>query len=420
MVSLFFLLLIPSPPPALASVPATATAADQPDSKSKAKPEPKDNEKKRVPKTPTEDKGRQGDQQKTEEKEDKDDGGGFFGSCLGDCFSSLLHSKSEEQATEHALPPPVELTVPAAPPAPTEAALTKGMVAIVVPADSSVQDTQVWDEPAGDAAGRSPVTSLTMGTEVTVHDTWVVQGWRWVEVAVGEAPTPVGWVSGGDLVVRRPEAPLSPVVPIKRADSGSSLLFPFGIRADFTWFSMGPDEVSEEYVQSPWRIGLCGFRRSSGIWQIGMSAGYSHVNGTPRFNYVTSSEIDYPLRSSLRIFDIGLNGGNDFLLGRRWNLYWSAGPTLNWVRESADMAYDLLESGVVVGSGTKKESMERWRWGGDLVLGVGLQQAPGLRMGLALRAFGIDWEPNARESLTLDFVGKRVLLGGSLGFYVGL
>jgi len=351
-----------------------------------AGPEPaSDDEKQRVPKTPSGEKERAGDQKK--DKDNKDDEGDNPGCCYGDDAED--DATSEPSATRH---PKVQGV--------------KGTRAIVMPADSS-GEALMWSDPGGEGAGAELVTDLPEGSDVVVHDSRVLQDGLWLQVSVAGAQAPMGWMRAEDLVARRSELPSTPPRP------------PFGVVVDVSWFHIGPQDVSDEYDGGEWRTGLQGFRRVGRMGRAVLSAGFSWAKGQPKFNYVTPTQIDYPRSSLLQIVDLGLAAGLDFRLGTRSDFRFDIGPMLCWARESAKMDYDSLQGGVVVGSGHRQESLKQWRIGGQFNMGIGIRLHAHTRLALFIRAFAISWKSESQKSLTLDFIGTEPLVGGGIGISLG-
>ena len=266
----------------------------------------------------------------------------------------------------------------------------------------------MWDDPGGEEVGAELLDDLPRGTNVVVHDSRVLNEVRWVQVSTADGRTPAGWVWGEDLVARRPTN-----------TAARRTQHPFGMGGDLSWFGVGPKDVSDEYKDGGWRAALRGFRRVGRIGRFSLSAGYLKEDGRPKFNYVTPTLIDYPQRSRLQIVDLGLNAGLELPLSRNWSFRSDIGPTLFWVRESAKMNYDSLQSGIVVASGHREEWLERWRMGGQLNVGFGRVLGSDSRFGLLLSLFVISWESESRKSLTLDFIGTQPLVGGGIGIYLG-
>ncbi len=347
---------------------------------------PSDDEKERVPKTPPGEKERAGDQKK--DKDDKDDEDDNSGCCYGD--------DSEGDATSE----------PSAPGSP-KVHWAKGSLATVMPADSSRQEALVWSGPGGEGAGAELITDLPENSDVVVHRSRFLRGRLWLHVSVGSARAPMGWMRADDLVARQPESPFTGPRP------------PFGVVVDFSWFYIGPRDVSDEYGGGGWRAGLQGFRRVGGVGRAVLSAGFSWAKGQPKFNYVTPTQIDYPQSSLLQIVDLGLSTGLDIRLGTRSDFRFDVGPMLCWVRESAEMGYDSLQGGVVVGSGHREESLQKWRMGGQFTMGLGVRLHSDFRIGLLIRAFAVSWRSESQKSLTSDFIGTQPLVGGSIGISLG-
>jgi len=266
----------------------------------------------------------------------------------------------------------------------------------------------MWDDPGGEEVGAELLADLPRGTDVVVHGSRLLDEVRWVQVSTADGRTPAGWVWVEDLVVRR-----TGNTAARRRQS------PFGIGGDLSWIDAGPGAVSDEHNKGGWRAALRGFRRVGSVGRFSLSAGYSKEEGRPKFNYVTTTQIDYPQSSRLQIVDLGLNAGLDFPLGRNWSFRPDIGPALFWVRESAKMEYDSLQGGVVVASGHREERLEKWRMGGQFNMHFAKQLDPDFRVGFLLRLFVISWESESRKSLTLDFIGSKPLVGGGVGIYLG-
>jgi len=343
-------------------------------------PDP-EGEKQRVPKTPEGEKERPGDQKK--DKDDKDDEGD---DNPYDFSNSGTDDDDERQASPSKRRP--------------KAQWVEGTLATVSPADSA-QDAPMWDDPGGEEVGAELMADLPIGTNVVVHGSRVLDEVRWVWVSTADGRTPAGWMWVEDLVVRR-----------------STTAAPFGIGGDLSWFYVGPGAVSDEYKDGGWRAALRAFRRVGSVGRLALSAGYLKEKGQPKFNYVTPTQIDYPQSSGLQIVDLGLNAGLDLPVGRNWSFRSDIGPTLFWVRESAKMSYDSLQSGVVVASGHREEWLERWRIGGQFNVGFGRVLSSDSRIGLLLSLFIIRWESDSRKSLTLDFIGTQPLVRGGIGIYL--
>jgi len=351
-------------------------------------PDP-EGEKQRVPKTPDSEKERPGDEKK-KDKDDKDD---------DDDDSPYDFSNSGTDGGSQA--PPSKRR--------PKARWVEGTLATVSPADSSAQDAPMWDDAGGDQVGAELLADLPRGTNVVVHGSRVLDDVRWVQVSTADGRTPAGWVWVEDLVVRGHSS--------TAASRGRP---PFVIAGDFSWIYAGPEAVSEEHKEGGWRAALRGFRRVGSVGRLGLSVGYSKEAGRPKFNYVTPTQIDYPRSSRLQIVDLGLNAGLDLPVGRNWSFRSDIGPALFWVRESAKMDYDSLQSGIVVASGRREEWLERWRIGGQFDVGFDrfLSSDSRTRVGLLLRLFVISWESESRKSLTLDFIGTQPLVGGGIGIYL--
>ena len=372
---------------ALSSLVMTPPASAASDALSGSPKPTSDDDKQRVPKTPSGEKERAGDEKKDkDDKDDKDDKSDDVGCCYGD-------GAEGEAISEYSMLRPPEVL------------WAEGSRAVVVPADTSGYGALVWSDPGGEETGAELVTDLPEGSEIVVHGLRVVQDELWLYVSVAGAPVPLGWTRAENLEAQRPE-PTPPLQPS------------FGLVGDVSWFYIGPEAVSEEY-DGGWRIALQAFKRVGRVGRAVFSAGYSGAGGDPKFNYVTPTRIDYPQNSLLQIVDLGLSAGMDLRLDTTRDLRFAIGPTLNWVHESANMSYDALQGGVVVDSGHRDESLQAWRIGAQFNMDLGLRLETGYRLGLFIRAFAISWESESQKSLTLDFLGTQPLVGGGIGISLG-
>ena len=370
-------------------------------------------EKFRVPKAKPRYKGTGED---TSKQKGEDDDSSGFGDCLGDCFFDVLSSAFHHSAEDRAAPPAVE-------PAPallSSLAWVAGTAAMIMPADSTSEEVDVWSTPGGDIDRDTVVRRLRLGSDVTVDSIRTLSDGDWALVRAGEERSAAGWLRTADLVARRPEAvavapsaPPPPRAPVEPVAARS-----FAVLLEPSWFAVGPRDVNLEYDGGGWRMGGRAFHRIGAGLHLGLGAGYSEARGTPRFDYITSSRIDSPQRSRLQIADVALFVGQDVEIPGAI-LHWSLGPTIGWVRESADILYRVVQGSSIVSTGVETQSLERWRPGVELGLGVGRRVGP-VRLDLVARGFAIDWRSNREKSLTLDFIGKQALRGANLGMRVGL
>jgi hypothetical protein len=184
---------------------------------------------------------------------------------------------------------------------------------------------------------------------------------------------------------------------------------------------LGPAEVRDEYDAAV-RLALDWFWPLQHGWQVDAGAGYSAAWGNPGFNYVmptaTDTTYDSPTSSRLDQFNLSVRGGQYLsVFGRSTLCYWGVGPGLYWVKESAEITYDVVKGGAVVKRGRRTDTLDRVRPGADLVLGLGwrLTRRNHQHLGLHLRGYAIPWKSERKNSQTLDFVGKRTIVGINVG-----
>lgn len=349
--------------------------------------------------------------------------GGFFDRCITDFFLGLFHPHEDETPRVTAESP---LPASATPPSTPQATLAPeemwgpGILAMTLPADSTAEGVMVWSMAGGEAGGAEVVSHLSPGTDVVVRGSSRLLSGQWLQVSLGGVEEPAGWVSSADLVQRRIEtASPIPRAPVS-ASPASGPLLPIEISFGASGFQAGPSDVSDEYVEGPWRFDFRVAWPSASTWRAGFAFGSSQAHGNPRFDYKTGNQIDRPSGSRLVIVDFGVDGGQCLNLARNWRLAWAIGPTLSYVQERADIRTEVLQDGSWIPVGTREETLSKWRPGGDVKVFFENRVDAGWRLGLALRAFVIPWHSEGQKSLTLDFIGDRSIAGGSVGFYFGI
>ena len=83
------------------------------------------------------------------------------------------------------------------------------------------------------------------------------------------------------------------------------------------------------------------------------------------------------------------------------------------MRESADIDVLSLPSELPLGSTSISQS--RWRWGADVAVGGSYPLVERVHAGLQARVFWIPWDGYQRESLTLDYIGTKTIVGVTIG-----
>jgi hypothetical protein len=97
-------------------------------------------------------------------------------------------------------------------------------------------------------------------------------------------------------------------------------------------------------------------------------------------------------------------------------LRWGLGPRMFWVKESADLlVYSLPDMGY---QGEATESLDKWRLGGDVVFSMLWDTNSSVLVGFSTRMFVIPWDSDYEKALTLDYIGKRALVGFNIGLAV--
>ncbi len=361
--------------------------------------------KERVPKAkPKEDtKTKGGSPQSTSTDDDDEDSG----DCFLDCFFGFF-SAMDAVATPVADP----AAVTSAPPG------WRVGDAAVVPSTAPAGTITLWSGPGGEAEGWEWAGELPANARIRVLETHSLVGGEWLLVALEDGAIGSGWVPA--YAIARPPGP-PPPPPKWPADRKpgtrpqSVLLVNVGPA-----YLVGPQEVREEYTNPLFRVGLSGNWRVAPGFSIGAVAGYGTASGDPKFDYRTSQGLDSPQSSSVHVTDFGLRIGDFVPIGKsQW--FWGLGPGGYWVYESANINYEVwqLPGPVVIGSGSRTESLSRLRFGGELV--TGLLWWTGGRggndyCGVLVRTFAIAWASKQEKSLTFDWIGDKTPVGVEIGF----
>jgi hypothetical protein len=191
----------------------------------------------------------------------------------------------------------------------------------------------------------------------------------------------------------------------------------FSLVLDISWWKSGPSEVWEEYKDGGVRIGADGYFLLGETFELGIGVGYSYARGYPLYEYETSTTLESPEQSQLDIFDTGLRVGAIHNLSPKGPfLRWGLGPRLFWVKETADLlVYSLPDMEY---QGQETVSLDKWRLGGDLVFSMLWPTSDSVLFGFSTRVFVISWDSDYEKALTLDYIGKKALVGFNIGLAV--
>ncbi len=191
----------------------------------------------------------------------------------------------------------------------------------------------------------------------------------------------------------------------------------FSLVLDLSWWKVGPSDVWDEYKDGGGRIGVGGNFIPSGIFEIGVDAGFSFNRGYPLFDYETSTRLESPQSSHLWMFDSGIRVGMIHSLSNKGPfLRWGLGPRVFWVKETADLKVYSLPGPTPLDD--RKEALEKWRLGGDFVVSMLWDASNDVLIGFSTRLFIIPWESSGVQSLTLDYIGRKSLVGLNFGLVV--
>lgn len=359
-----------------------------------------EDEKKRVPKD-EEDKKKTSEKKTSRKKDDSDDDS-CWATCLFDFMGVLFSGDDNETTADGLVAGDVGSSV---------RILGSG---VLLSADSTQSAAlQLWSGPGGEASGYTRRGDLIAGTTVDVLNHTVVEDNEWVEVQTRDGSMMGGWLPASSVDWVEHVAPSQPVsgqpTIIARRPAGLIL----GV--DLAYFDLaGPLEVREEYKGGA-HFGLSVLYVMENTVQVGLSSGYAESDGDPLYNYDYMADMrrDSPTNSRLQIVDTTLRLGQYLQVGSKAIIDWSLGAVYYWVRESADIDVLSLPSGLPVRS--VHISNTRWRWGADVVLGTSYLVATGVHVGIQARGFWIPWAGRGLESLTLDFIDKKTVVGVAIG-----
>lgn len=364
-----------------------------------------DEEKKRVPKEEKDKKEQQEEERKRQHHENEKDQGSCWGACFFDFMDALF---SDDETETNASPLATDLE--------TGSAVEVLGTGVLLQADSSQSVMlPLWSGPGNEKDGYAVLDALPAGTPVEVTNRQTVEGGEtWLEVQTRDGGTVFGWVqaSSVDWVSFVVPAETPPELP-SPDEHANETRPPFGLvlGADVSYVGLvGPVEVREEY-EGGVRFGFNALYATRNTLQVGIGAGYSEANGDPRYNYDYASDTrrDSPTDSQLQIFDANLRLGQYLPVGSKVRIYWGLGAVYYWVKESADI--DVLSLPSELPLRTSHASKTRWCWGADTAVGGSYPLAARVHAGLQARVFWIPWDGKRLESLTLDHIGTKTVVG---------
>ncbi|MCP4572677.1 MAG: hypothetical protein GY838_10035 [bacterium] len=191
----------------------------------------------------------------------------------------------------------------------------------------------------------------------------------------------------------------------------------FSLVLDLSWWKSGPSEVWEEYKHGGGRFGVTAYFIPSENFEVGLDIGFAGAQGSPLYDYETSTRHESPQISHLWMIDSGLRFGMIHTFSRKGPfLRWGLGPRVFWVKENATL--EVYELPGMTRLEDKKDALEAWRLGGDLSLSVLWDTNSSVLVGFSTRLFVVPWESSFTHSLTLDHIGKKSLVGFNIGLAI--
>jgi len=371
-------------------------------------------EKQRVP------KGKEKEAAPSEEDKKSEEGGGFFSDCLGTIFSDCLTDavasivcnpfsggKEKEAGPEYVSGEMHRVELP------PEAIGPVSYEGSVDPLTRDAKFLVVWSVAGAVESGGHPVGELQRGAEVEAVERSLRDGVPWVKVRDVQGTCPTGWVLEEDISATE-------TLYVRKTLSTPRHAITWQLFSNHSWELFGGKEIAEEYRSGGYRIGGEAKLFLTDVVAIGLGVGYCQANGEPKYDYVTSAQIDYPLDSDLSILDMGIQlgfslpfgGGDGYFCG-------GIGPSAYRVRERARIRFVQLEGDTVVNAGSRADELERWRPGVDVNFGAGWTLGGHVPIGLYTRFFWIPWKSQKNESLTLDWLDQSSIVGFNVGISIG-
>jgi len=190
------------------------------------------------------------------------------------------------------------------------------------------------------------------------------------------------------------------------------------ILADLSYPMFGNRMLREEY-KSSFRLGAESRFFFVHSIQVALSYGFSHSNGTPQYDYLTSTTREAPIKSDLDIWSIGARVGQLLATPTSYGYFFFAydlGPTVFNVNERATL--EIYEGRVL--KGTSEDKLSEWKIGGEAKIELAGVIKGKFSVGAHARFSVIPWDSKEEKSLTLDFLNDNSIyvfnFGVSLGY----
>jgi hypothetical protein len=303
----------------------------------------------------------------------------------------------------------------------------------IEPMDLAKNRIELWSKPGGHGSGGIVVGNLRRGAEVTVIRFEDYQGELWALVSVSDVETAEGWLPERDIAPLPGQAEVEPVETAQPAylepyepemseiSSGYERIRPrFMLQGEFSYPVFTDKSIREEYSNSDttkhaYRFGVEAAYFIRETMNIGVSIGYLHASGVPKYDYEAPGLLDSPQDSKLQIWNYGIQFGQLFQFGRAGFFSYGIAPTAYRISERATiMEY---EGGLLTGART--EELSKWRFGGELNLKIGGFVTKNVPLSFSVRYSLISWKSEEEKSLTFDYLDSSSISLFSFGVNIG-
>lgn len=364
----------------------------------------------------------------SDEDDDDESSTECFGGCLFLFFESLCGSSSDSDADQlttttttfeegSQVAPAGETVGPATAAVPIALPYT----GVLKPLNPYSSDINLWDIPGGAAAGGQVVAELTRNSPVNVVEREDYNNTEWVRVQGEGVPEPGGWIQEREVSSGGEDSVYDQTGVAATGDPARS--FPdvkdarWEILADLSYPMFGNSMIREEY-KSSFRVGAeTRFLFVHSI-QLDLSFGYSHSNGDPQYDYVTSTTRESPVDSDLDIWSIGARVGQLFGVPTSYGYFffsYDLGPTVFNVSERATL--EIYEGRDLTGA--RKDELSESEIGAEAKVEFTGVIDGKFSIGAHTRFSWIPWDANEEKSLTLDYLNDDSIYVFNFGISIG-
>ena len=373
--------------------------------------EKKASEKQPVPKQPTSrtKPGTPAPSPNADEDEDEDDS-----DCFLDCLFGIFSGSGSSEQTTVVAPAPAAVTAGR----PSWAVGDRG---VTINAGAPAGSITLWSGPGGAESGHQPIGSIPPGQRVEVIETHSLAAGLWLRLRDPQFADTIGWLASSHLITLTEAAALEEARPdqVEPAATPDPFARPLRFTAmlELGGTVPGPSELGTEYADGTLHVSAFALWGLGAGFFAGPSLGFLSSTGNPQTDYLTAATFEVTSNSRLETFHVSAELGQILpWMGRRAWFHWSAAPGLYFVREGADIVVYLQSDGSEVDR--RRDTVERWSFGGSVLLGAGGFIGEKASLGLMVRGYMMSWNGESEKSVTTDFLYEP-LYGVDIGVVIG-